>query len=460
MNALEMAAYKKIIKHKYAFNEFGLFQKPNDFTPTIPIDFWRDNNGVIQQNFENSDLYDEFYNSPTEIYVNKTTGNDTTGNGSSGNPYKTLYKAGNVIASTGAGTYQVKVTSDSVFTRDEGFGAYGLTLATDTIVSIIPNNTSNKIIQTTAQSGLVWTSIDNIWRASRSNAAVVIDLRTTYDSGVYGHYVPASSVDACKSTSNSWYTDNTYVYVNNGSEIAPTLNDTWVLVIVGNMDVTLEGTAKLYIKNIENYFCKTSTNSTEIVGTVSGGEAVGTFIAENCIFAYVDTRHNSSGSNTLSIQDVKTTILLNCVGAYGRDDIFNYHYYNTDVDKTKNCLVIEYGCNIHNGGYLNTSDTSNCTTAHEGINIIRINGTCNDSKRPIQDTNGCYSVLIDVITKGATSTYGNFYFTNTSGTKGKAFIINCSDEFDNVIGLNCEVESFIVDFVGNIKDTGQQNIII
>jgi hypothetical protein len=441
------------IRNMPGFDNYGFFQIPLDFLPTLPCNFWRNSDNSISNDMD----FTQFTSSSADIYVNHDTGNDTTGNGTNETPYKTLKKAVDVVVAAVAGTYKIIVTSDSLFYRDETIDLSNVLV--DKILSIIPQNTTNKIIQTTAQQGLSWMAENNVWKTTRTSTAGVFDITTTDENGLYIPYTAVFSIALCKSTANSWYTDGSLVYVNTKNGSAPTMSDTLILVASGYPRFTLEGTSKLYLKNIHSYTGLTNGNGFAITGTIADGDGVGTVVCDGCVFCGGDLTTNVAAlGNALSINNIKKTYMFNCIAANAKIDAFNYHADGVDASKKRGIFVLEYNCKAYNVGYQSTNTSTNCTTCHDGMSVIRFKSDGNGKYIPLADVNGCYSICIDCNMKNAVGTSGTYYFGYAIDTNGKAIVINCTDD-GNSIGLNAEVKTFIHNHTGNIKNTGNQHII-
>jgi hypothetical protein len=399
------------LNKQYGFDTYGFFEQPSDFTPVLPCNFYRDASGDIQH-----DMAFTGYIGGTEIYVNQVTGNDSTGDGTSGAPYKTLTKAFNVVAAGASGSYQIIVKSDTIFTRDEMIGTITLT---DKIVSLRPDNTSGRIIATCQQTGLSFSADDNTWKATRSNCYTIFDRINVDSEGKYTPYVCKATLAECKATAKSWYTDNTYIWINNDSESAPTVDDTCINVSAITPAITLAGTSKLYFKNLDMYI-GSSLAGLQLIGTIATGEAAGEAVFDNCGFFGGNLRVDQVDyANAFYSQNVKLVYMFNCIGAYAKRDGLGYHFANVDADKRRNCFILEYNCKGYSNGHLMTTNMDNATTCHEGVNILRI-GTQGDGKDiPLADVGGCYSICIDCYMANAGISSGTYYFDGA----GKAILI-------------------------------------
>lgn len=431
------------------FDQYNIFAKPSDFTPTLPCNFWRDKDGKIQHDMD----FNQFVGG-TEIYVNRDTGGDTTGNGSIGTPYKTIKKAVEIINASADGKYTIKVLSDSVFTREQGFVEATIT---NKQIAIVPQNASNKIKVTMSETNPIWTQEDNVYKTTRTSTYAIWDYLNTDENGIFLPYEVVSTLAECKAEVGTWFTDGTLVYVNPKNGLMPTTQTVGVGISI-TATWTLVGTTELYLKNVINYGTG-GNNGWAITATPSSGHPTCKVVANGCSFIGGNLRDNPVGTgNAFAIIDIKDTYCFDCIAAYAKRDGFNYHYGGITPTYTREAFVLEYNCKGYEVGYKSPETNNNTTTAHEGINILRIGTKGNGKSIPLADVNGCYSICIDCHMENADSIAGTYYLGYAADTNGKAIIINCSSD-DNSIGLNAEVDTLVYGFKGNVKNTGFQRII-
>jgi hypothetical protein len=426
--------FAAIAKHKYGFDEYGMFVKPSDFEPMLPCNFWRDGDGVIQHDM---DFAKRYLTTPTTYYVNLSTGNDSTGTGAVGAPYKTIYKAMDVIAAAAAGTYCVRVVSTAPFMRAEGWkeAAGYLTLA-DKTVTIMPDDPTKRIILCQGQRGLTWTADGTgTWKATRSTVGAVYDLRRVDSNGDYMLYDKQASLAACQAAASSWYTDNTYVWVHTTNGEVPTDTNIMVCLKINTLYVCLNGTSKMYLKNV--FVLRCMENDSKFTTT-----ATGTATAELCL----DDCHAVGGyttDNGFTIYGLLNTFVFENGSSYSNNDGFNYHYSNVDAANRRDCLVVEYLCKGYMNGAGNTSETSNSTSCHDGASIIRFGCEGSNAKGPVlADVDGCYSICVDCHMSDSLVASGDtraaYYFDDTvkgAGVAGKAILINCDSTGDDANDL-------------------------
>lgn len=204
---------------------------------------------------------------------------------------------------------------------------------------------------------VTYTKESGLWKATRSNTQRIVDIYSRIE------YTRVNTLEECKTTNFSWYTDNTNIYVN--SYFNP--NNILIPLVSMEMFKIVNGTKnlKVYIENLDllggSNGCittsKSSTNSLEL-------------ILDNVKGSY----SSLSSSNVFSFKG--GNILLNkCKAEYGRKDGFNYTCYN-DNSELVECNFVEIDCIGANNGIGDTGGTyNNGSTCHAGTKGIRINGT-------------------------------------------------------------------------------------
>lgn len=406
-------------KYRWFFTN-KVFQKPADFTPTLPCTFTRDGNNVIQHDMNFSQ-----YTGGTAIYINLDSGNDATGDGSAGTPYKTISKAMQIAAAGADSAYCVKVKSNSVFMVSESWYWSAITF-TNKIIALIPDNTSNQIIMTRGKRGLEYTEDGTgTWKATSAGVTVVYDLGVLDTNGIPIPYVYKTTKDECQAEIKTWYTDGTTVWIHTDDNLIPDSN----FIVCSNdaQTIKLLGTSKFYMKNVMS-LGTSSIGAMDVRGDATGATVVGEFIHDNCKFVGGRT-DGTNGTNAFATQSVKYVYGFNSIAAYGRLDGFNYHFSEVPDANRRDCFVLEYGCKSYNHGGLSSAETNNSSTCHEGVNILRINGDYSDSRGPIvADVNACYSIIIDCVAYNSKMTAGTAYLFESSGSPsgvvGKCIIIN------------------------------------
>jgi len=405
---------------------YGYFQKPSDFKPLIPCNFFRDSNGVMQ-----NDMDFTKYTGGTAIYVNLDTGSDSTADGSSiDTPYKTIKEAMIYISSAIDGAYSVRVLNDSIFMRDEGWLSTGDTFTNKTI-SLIPENASNRIMLSGGQRALSWIE-DGVgtWKATRSSVRSVYDISIVDSNGLQIPYTAKGSLADCQSTQKTWYTDGTDVWVHTKDNLVPTTEN----IIVGISHIlryVLLGTSKMYWNNV-TLLGSGSDDGMSVRGDLTGATVTGEFCAENCNFIGGSLAVNISGAhgNALAIAALKLTYLFNCKSAYAKRDGFNFHYTQVPEANRRDCFALLYGCESYNHGLISDTTSNNAFTSHEGANILLVNSNGHNTRGSVLiNVNGCYTVALDCNMRDSTAGKAVYHFSTISppaGVIGKVVLINCT----------------------------------
>lgn len=433
--------------------DYGQLKMPSDFID-LPCTFYRGFDGRIVHDFDFGK-----YKTGTDIYVNWETGSDTTGTGSLAQPYQRLSKALEVAASGASNSYVIRLQSKHF--------PSGATVPNPSVsftnknIAVVGEFSNLNTMLSTHERNLTWT-LDgaDTYKATRSATYAILDLRKKDFNGVPLEVKHVTTLAECQATPNTWYTDNTSIWVHTIDGIVPNDNDFMIGKQVALFDVNLTNST-LYLENVD------------IVGGKSSflcslrGDLSSVLVCRNTKFVGGNLRKNMTGGNSLSVNDIGKTFMFNCVSSLGGRDGFNYHYVNIPLSDRRKCLVIEYNCVSYNHGLYDTNRNNNATTCHEGASILRIGSIGYNTTGPIlADVNGCYSICIDCHMKdaldGLTRTKSAYFFDNNGATApGKAYLIN-SDGGGNNDSLNSEVgfEVFIKGFRGiNIPNDLSLNFI-
>lgn len=400
---------------------YGKITFPDDFI-SVPCDFYRDNDGKVYHNFD----FDQ-YKGGIEIYCDATSGNDSTGDGSSSLPFATIGKCMDVAIEGPDTKYIIKCKAVH---HPRNYGPMTKTVTGKTI-AIVPDNSENRIIISNHQRNLTWVSVGGgVWRSTRSGVASVFDFRRK---DVFGVPIPLENqftLADCQANPYTWYTDNVDVWIHTGDGLAPNDTNYAVNVSLDIFEPTLLGGAKMYIENALVLHGR-NTHDMRVYGDMSGATTTGEFCAKGCQFIGGDLRATPLNFvNAISFISVKNVYLFDCIASYGGEDGFNYHYQHVPTGNRRDCLALEYNCKAYDNGRFSTSNTSNCTTAHEGANILRFGTIGYGSRGPtLADVNGCYSICIDCHmgeSLGGGSQKTSFQFNNVGAVDpGKALLINC-----------------------------------
>lgn len=397
---------------------YGKLKMPDGFV-AVPFNLIRKNDGKIYH-----DLDFTQYKNGEEVFISNT-GSNTTGDGTRAKPYLDMYYAIEQIALKSGTKYVIKCLSTYVNKGTRNRTIDGKTIA------IVPDVPGTKIYISNHAVGLSWVQEGTAWKATRSGVYSVYDFRYK---DVYGVPLPLTNkatLAECKAEVGTWYTDNVLVYINSWDGTVPNDVDYAINYTQTTFEPTLLNGAKLYMEDI--ILIHGASNYGAIISaSVTGGVGC-EFVANKCVFTGGDLRTTHANSvNALSVVNVKTAMLFDCIAAYGGEDGFNYHYSSVISAERRNVLAVEYGCISYGHGKFVSSYTSNCSTAHEGINTLRVNGLYFETMGPVvNDANGCFAVLIDCNSQDSLAPQqiqrSAFRGDNDgAAVKGKLYLINCN----------------------------------
>ena len=413
---------------------YGRIELPSYFNPK-GIELSRGLDGKVYHNvnlnFNNLD-YDEV------LYFDTDEGSKT-GGGSKESPYRSMDQCIEHIIASNNRTF--KVVGKGRLFREESINNRTIS---NKFVYIVGANQDENLVVSNAQSStrmggpnvttppIVWEQYNNIWRAARSATFNVFDLKNKDFYG-FGKPLEFGNLEYVESNPNSFFVDGTYVYVNTFDGRKPD-EDILVCLRIEGFKCKLENST-LIMENFDFYDGINPNTS----GTVTVlGDIDSKFIGVNLRSAGGNatetvSQTNHVRTNGFQIWDVGTVMLFECKTAYNRRDGFNYHYYEIDPTRIKECLVFEYCCVGHESGYKDDNLTNQISTAHEGVNVLRVGCVGHDMNGPgVQDINDCYTICIDCNyfdSKIKTqSSYSTAYRFETSGGDGKAVLINCNGD--------------------------------
>jgi len=366
---------------------------PDGF-PSLPCKFTYSNDDIV------TDMDFEQYKGGVKIYV-KTTGNDTSGNGSELTPYRTITKAITVILASAEIKFEV-ITDVEIFNRDQC--VFNQTLTGKTIAFI--STAINKSVISTNNT-YTWTADENVYSTSRTGTVGIADNLNRDENGLPIVLLKVADLVTCKSTANSWYTDDTLVYINRIDGLLPTNSSTIILINVASIDPVLNNST-VYFENFI-FVQPANGNALRIRGTAATFND--TFVCNNCYYVSANQIVNGNGLATI---DIKNTYVFNCISAYAQRDGFNYHYDNCTREQAEQALVIEYNCKGYNFGLINTSTSDNVSSCHDGANILRVKVSGgNNNGSSIVDVTGCISVLHKCMIDNLINTAYQFTSENT-----------------------------------------------
>ena len=394
-------------------------------------------------------------------YVDKTNGLDTNNGLSQTTAFKTLKKALTAYTSVKTGTVEILVIGQTTFYSDE---LYGELIAKVPLI-IKPLSNSDRVILNGGIPDASWNKLEGENNVYKCNTSVqvngVINTNNKDDYGLYNGLTQVFSLSDCSSTENSFYIDTSdykTAYVNLGGQQP---NENVLPVQKGYLfrfnHITSTNNCGVYLKNIYTVGITVYT-AARANNSVNNDNIEIEFIAENCTF-----QHGFNG-NVITFGSYDIVYLINCIGGYAYQDVFNYAGSYLSTEQKNNSIICEVNCKIKEGGFYNnnTSGINNLSTAHNGVNTIRLNTIGYNSEGPlIADVNGCRSILIgcNVNNYKANILGRNCYnFNNVSAViEGLVTFVRCdgSDNRNGAIILESSCKTELIDF----KKTESMNVI-
>lgn len=402
-------------------------------------------------NFSSDNIIAEKEKAVTTIYyVDKSNGSDLNNGLSQSNAFKTLKKALAAYSSIKTGCVEILVIGETTFYSDE---LYGELISTVPLI-IKPSNDTDRIVLNGGIPDTVWSKMDGYNNVYKCNTNIqvdgVVNCNSKDEYGFYNGLKKVYSLNDCENTSNSFYVDsNNYLtaYVNLEIGIP---NDKVLPVQKGYLFRFNHSTAindcGVYLKNVDTVGISIYTAARDANSSNNGNIE---FVADNCTF-----QHAFAG-NLITLGSYDIVYMINCMGGYAFRDIFNYTGAYLSASQRNNSVVCEINCKLKEGGFYgnNSSGNNNLSTAHNGLNISRLNTSGYNSEGPlVADVNGCRSILIgcqmnnykkELLGKNC------YVFNNVSADKeGLVTFIKCigSDVRDNSFVLQSECQMELVDF--------------
>lgn len=417
----------------------GSLYLPSDF-PTLPFKIYKDKNKYF------ADLSSETLTAKSTTNVFIVSNGSDTGLGYLYNKPITLNRFKSNLTS---GLYGASINFKLIF-MENVYQASG--------IGIVLDSTTNVNITFVSGVGFTWigrTKIagnrlsswvfeSGVYKSTQTDATHdivdIVNLTKLNEFGMPYIYEKVSTLAECQSRVGTYYQLDADVYMNPYSY--HTVSSTIAIVNTSVIQLSQNGTNRTVFENI-GFFCNGSL--------FSPNNILHELYLINCKF------HRGT-QDSFAISGKYRVFLYNCIAAYSSKDLFNYH------SDTKDSLAVEINCIGYGAGKYkiaggNTTTTSNNgSTAHDGLNILRIGFSYWDCQGPIvADINNCYSISIDGSAKDIITTTGlftAFLYENASNTNrpilANKYVINCTGG-----GANCKYgivgtdETYVMNFKGN-----------
>ncbi len=402
-------------------------------------------------NFICDDIISEKEKNVTTIYyVDKTHGSDSNNGLSQSNAFKTLKKALASYSSVKSGSVEILVVGETTFYADE---LYGELISTVPLI-IKPLNNTDRITLNGGIQGIIWSKMEGYNNVYKCNTDIqingVIDCNTKDDYGLYNGLKQVYSLNDCENTVNSFYIDSSDYLTAYVNLEANEPNEKVLPVQKGYLfrfnHTTSTNDCGVYLKNVDtigiSIYTAARANNSSNSGIVE-------FIADNCTFQHAFT------GNLITLGSYDIVYMINCIGGYAFRDIFNYSGSYLSTTKKETSIICEINCKVKEGGFYgnNSLGNNNLSTAHDGLNIVRLNTNGYNSEGPlVADVNGCRSIVIGCkMNNYKKELLGRncYVFNNVSAdNEGLVTFVKStgSDVRDNSFVLESECEVELVDF--------------
>ena len=381
-----------------------------------PLEFSHYNFNLIRKydNTINDNLDLSSYDTNNIIYVDRDNGNDNN-DGSSANPKKTIKGALTTISSLTGNNWKV-ICKTYLFFRNEFISEITGSDTYDMYKNIViePYDLTKKIVVTTAQDNLTWTSDGNgVYHTTRSSVWDVYDMT---DKDVYEVYKKIPQVDSltdCQNIVNTYYKSGSTIYIHTKTGSAPTTTTYMVNLALSTGCFNIRNNLWLRLRNIDFYV----SGYMDFHNASSDYE--NTLICENVGIYYC------GDNNGFSINNVKNVYMINCKTGYNLRDGFNYHFTTMPTETISKTIVYEKNCISFENGIGDVNLTNNCSSIHEGGNIIRVNGVYKNSQGPvIADINSSKVLMINCGINQELNQY-TINFQDNLNSSGIAYLIDC-----------------------------------
>lgn len=368
-------------------NTLSSYTYPTWWTGTIiPIVY--DSNQVYHSyNVTNnvSDLLSE-----TPYYIS-TSGSDLNNGLSEINALATMSKAislGAKLVYISAGFYDKGILNPGIINRDLAIIGVG-------------------DVYDTKHESFTWSLVSGIYESTTISINSILDKVTLDGDGYFTNYIFKSSIAEVQATSGTWWYDGSKTYVNPLNATSDLLTNTSIFSsYVGN-------SFRLYIENI-TYTNGISSNPRNNLITFN-------LYMKNVKLPYPSRNDDVGGENGITINST-FTIFQNCISNNSNRDNFNYHNGITGIG-VLNYECIEIDCEAKNPSYLDINSNNQSSTAHDGMKMLRINGSyLNGNTQVIADTNSGTESIILGSTIDQQKAIGGITILQTA--KGEAFKCN------------------------------------
>lgn len=273
-----------------------------------------------------------------------------------------------------------------------------------------------------------WIADSGVYKTTQSTAHEVIDIVNLVDTDEFGDmpkpYTKVGSLAECQTTKGTFYqngnTADVWCNPHEGHDIAHNV------ALVSTKTCRIEITTPNVIM-FEN------------IGFAAGSTVFYPDHLDSNLY-FFSCKFFRNFNDAFAVSKKYKCFVLDCVASYASKDCFNYH------SDTKDSLAVEvnsfgYGAGMYkfpNGNQ--TTHSNNGSTAHDGMNMLRVGGKYWDCEGAIvADVNNCYSVSIGCSTGGMlesnTGEKAGFYFYDGGTNRPmpvEKYVIDCAVSGKNI----------------------------
>lgn len=275
-----------------------------------------------------------------------------------------------------------------------------------------------KVVWSSADSATLynWTPDGGLFKCSRSNTLSVLDISVEDPITGYLEFKNVDSVELCRSTLDSWFLDGSDLYVNTRG-VPPSEN---IKICLSSTLGTLSPSVDIpyfYVEGVDSYTNNPRGGVTIRSNTVDQFNTVG-------YLKNVRSFNNKLG-NAISLESIKKSFAQNCFGGNCKSDALNYHTTYAGFEKME---AVEINCSsLNTGGDFPAEVSSNGSTAHDGIKIVRFGGNFDLSRgSTVIDVNeGTMSLNLNT---QARRPYPNNQACFSAGLGAKMWLFDCTTD--------------------------------
>lgn len=353
----------------FKFNENTIYQNVNGYF--IDLKFYEE--------------VSKYYRDTQKTYVCEITGNDANNGLSPDKPIRSLKNA-----------YSIKGARNIVLMCDVSrSNAIALSISDGKSLIITSIDGKSVNIGNDIATSYTWVKYNSIYKTTVSAVYNIFDSSKYIDNkrGFFS-YKLVDSLDVCESTPFSFFKSGNDVYLNNASNI-----------IDSNIKISREQSVfnNTINSNVSFVYCENLNIYGQDKEAAFRFKCIGTQYNATVIANNIKSYGNKLGDG-ISFNNLKNVFVLNSGAFECRRDALNYHTSTNTFEKMK---AIEIDCwSLDTGKDFPTEGSSNGSTAHDGMSIIRIGGNFDTSNgSTIVDVNeGIESLNLGVTAANPTRT--------------------------------------------------------